>query len=212
MQEHMTKSEAKGYFDDVKELFNQTERLFKEKSQEAERRFQETERLIRAASQDTDRKFQDTDRKFQELRLQMGRLGNRLGDFVEEMVRPAAVRLFREKGFDVCQTLRDLSVQDARGNVIMQIDLLVMDTDTAIAVECKSRCSVDDVTDHLERLSGFKKCFHQYAHVRLHGAVAAMVMPDDAARHAYRKGLFVLAQSGDTIIIRNDDKFQARVW
>ena len=33
MQEHMTKSEEKGYFDDVKELFNQTERLIKATSQ-----------------------------------------------------------------------------------------------------------------------------------------------------------------------------------
>ena len=42
--------------------------------------------------------------------------------------------------------------------------------------------------------------------------VAAMVMPDEVGRYAYRKGLFVMAQSGDTVLIRNDDKFQPREW
>jgi hypothetical protein len=32
------------------------------------------------------------------------------------------------------------------------------------------------------------------------------------ARFAYRKGLYVLAQSGDTIQIRNDARFQPKQW
>ena len=45
--------------------------------------------------QETDRKFQETSREIKVVNESIGRLGNRLGDFVEEMVRPAAVRLFR---------------------------------------------------------------------------------------------------------------------
>ena len=44
------------------------------------------------------------------------------------------------------------------------------------------------------------------------GAVAGMVVPDDAARFAYRQGLFVLAQSGESVTIRNDANFQPGVW
>ena len=44
------------------------------------------------------------------------------------------------------------------------------------------------------------------------GAVAAMVMPNDVARYAYRKGLYVLAQSGSTVLIRNDGKFSPKIW
>jgi hypothetical protein len=32
------------------------------------------------------------------------------------------------------------------------------------------------------------------------------------ARYAYRKGLFVLAQSGDSIVIRNDARFVPAIW
>jgi len=42
--------------------------------------------------------------------------------------------------------------------------------------------------------------------------LASIVLPDDVARYAYRQGLFVLAQSGDAVIIRNDDKFRPKHW
>ncbi|WP_242513197.1 hypothetical protein [Halochromatium salexigens] len=47
---------------------------------------------------------------------------------------------------------------------------------------------------------------------QLLGAVAGMVVPDQVGRFAYRKGLFVLAQSGQAIEIRNDARFQPRTW
>jgi hypothetical protein len=42
---------------------------------------------IKALFRETDRKFQKTDRK-------ISSLGDRLGEFAQEMVRPAVVRLF----------------------------------------------------------------------------------------------------------------------
>jgi len=222
MQENMTKSETSGFFQDVKDLFVQTERMLKEKSLETDQKFRETDRKFEDTDrkfQDTDRKFQDTDKrfqdtveKFQDLRNMMGKLGDRLGDFVEEMVRPAVVRLFRERGFDLRQVFRDVTAYDAQGRYVMQVDLLAVDTLTALVVECKSRCSVADVSEHLDRLAGFKSCFPRYGDVQLFGVMAAMVMPDDVARYAYRKGLYVLAQSGDTIVIRNDEQFQPKEW
>jgi hypothetical protein len=44
------------------------------------------------------------------------------------------------------------------------------------------------------------------------GAVGAMVVPDDVARYTYRQGLFVLAQSGDSVVILSDRSFQPQVW
>jgi hypothetical protein len=44
------------------------------------------------------------------------------------------------------------------------------------------------------------------------GAVAGMVVPDDVAKYAYRRGFFVLAQNGDSILIRNDAKFNPTQW
>jgi len=51
-----------------------------------------------------------------------------------------------------------------------------------------------------------------YAGFRVMGAVAGMVVPEAAARFAYRQGLFVLAQSGDSMAIGNDEHFTPGVW
>jgi hypothetical protein len=71
---------------------------------------------------------------------------------------------------------------------------------------------VDDVNDHLERMEKFKPLFPEYADKKAFGAVAAMVIPEDVARYAYRKGFFVIAQKGETAEMLNDAQFEPRAW
>ena len=106
---------------------------------DTDRKFQDTDRKF----QDTDRKFQDTDREIKAVTASVGRLGNRLGEFVEEAVRPAAVRLFQQCGIDVHEVQQNISVKrDGEG---LEIDLLVVNDKDTIAIECKSNLSIDDV-------------------------------------------------------------------
>lgn len=174
--------------------------------QETDRRIQETDRL----AQETWRQMQETDRRVKAVTQAIGRLGNRLGEFVEEMVRPAAVRLFREWGISVHQVFPRASAE--RDGDAMEVDLLVVNDTDAILIEVKSELKVDDVKEHLQRLVRFKKLFPQYAGFRVMSAVAAMVVPDEAARFAYRQGLFVMGQNGDTVTIRNGAGFHPAVW
>ncbi|MFH7244600.1 MAG: DUF3782 domain-containing protein [Spirulina sp.] len=173
------------------------------------------------AQKETERRFQETDRQLEETRRiikqqnqhlneQLGKLGNRLGEFVEWQVRPAVVRLFQERGIAVHEFHDGVSVQ--RGNEGIEIDLLVVNTTEAVLVEVKSKLTETHVNEHLERLSKFKRLMPRYADVNAMGAVAGMVVPDAVARYAYRQGLFVLAQSGDSVVILNDGTFTPRQW
>lgn len=173
---------------------------------ETDRKFQDTDRKF----QDTDRKFQDTDRKIKEVTTSIGKLGNRLGDFIEDAVRPSAVRLFRERGIDIHEVQQNISVQ--RGEEGIEIDLLVVNDHDVIAIECKSNLKQDDVKEHLERLAKLKRLLPRYAEARVMGAVAAMVIPDNVAQYAYRQGLFVIGQSGEHLEIRNDARFTPGIW
>ncbi|OBU77002.1 hypothetical protein [Cylindrospermopsis raciborskii] len=198
--------------------FQETDRLLREQSQETERllreQSQETERLLREQSQETDRKFQETDRLLREeskrVNNQIGQLGNRLGEFVESQVRPAAVKLFQERGIAVKEIASNTYIQTGKEG--LEIDLLVINSSDIILIEAKSKVSEDDVNEHLERLSKFKRFFPRYESYRVLGAVAGMVIPLDVSRYAYRKGLFVIGQSGDNLVILNDDKFRPRGW
>lgn len=189
--------------DDIWQLFKESDRKFREMVEERRQESNETDRKLREISR-------ETDRKIREVSESIGRLGNKLGDFVEGMVRPAAVRLFRERGIDVHEVHQNVNSQ--RGEEAVEIDLLVVNDADVIAVECKSTLSVDDVNEHLARLAKVKRLLPAYAGKRIMGAVAAMVLPDDVARYAYRQGLFVIAQTGDHLTVRNDVSFRPRVW
>jgi len=190
-------------FQESDRKFNDTRREMREMSQESDRKFQETSQEIREMSR-------ETDKKIKQVTESIGRLGNRLGDFVEEMVRPAAVRLFQERGIDVHEVHQNVSsMRDGEG---IEVDLLVVNNTDIIAIECKSSLSVDDINEHLQRLQKLKRLLPAYAGKRVMGAVSAMVIPDNVAQYAYRQGLYVIAQSGDHLSVRNDLNFQPAVW
>ena len=193
-------------------LFRETDRKFQEANAQLTQRFQESDRRFQESQERLTQRFEQTDLKIQRLSEMLGRQGNRLGDFVQEMVRPAVVRLLRERGLPVHQVAPNLTAYDDNGQVIAEVDLLALNAQVAVGVECKSHLSVDDVNEHLERLAQFKSCFPQYRDYQLLGAVAGMVVPDQVGRFAYRKGLFVLAQSGQSVEIRNDARFQPKTW
>ena len=179
----------------------------KRKAEEAERKAEErraeNERFFKERQQEMDRRFKRVDD-------QLGKLGNRLGEFVEGLVKPAVVRLFRERGIEVHEVYPEVEVSRADGGI--EIDLLVVNDTEAVLVEVKSKLKEGDVNDHLKRLAKFKRLLPRYADVNAMGAVAAMVIPESVARYAERQGFFVLAQSGDDVVIINDAQFQPKTW
>jgi hypothetical protein len=198
----------------LKEQSQETDRILKEQSQETDRRFQETDRLLKEQSQETDRilkeQSQKTDRQIQRVSQDIGKLGNRLGEFVEWQVRPAAVQLFQQRGIDVHEIQAGVSVK--RNGEGLEIDLLVINDTEAVLIEVKSKLTQPDVDKHLERLDKFKRLMPRYQDVRAMAAVAAMVVPDEVRDYAYSQGLFVLAQSGDNLVILNQPNFHPRTW
>ncbi|MEB3227022.1 MAG: DUF3782 domain-containing protein [Synechocystis sp.] len=182
--------------------------------QESDRRFEETKQFLKEQSQETDRRLkeqnEETDRQIKRMSKEVGKLSNRLGEFVEWQVRPAAVRLFQERGIDVHEFHPNVSVKRENGG--LEIDLLVVNDTDAILIEVKSKLTQRDVDDHLVRLQKFKQFMPRYRDVNALGAVGGMVISDEVAEYAYDKGLFVLAQSGDGVVILNNLQFQPRRW
>lgn len=180
--------------------------------QEHERWRREHEQSRKEAEREAQRRAKDFERSSKLLEKRIGDLGSRLGDFVEGFIKPSIVRLFKERGIQVHKVFSDVSTENAELNLATQIDLLALNEQVCVLVEVKSKFSTDDVKEHLQRMEKFKPLFPEYADKRAFGAIAAMVMPDDVAKYAYRKGFFVLAQQGESVIILNDEKFKPMVW
>jgi len=179
------------------------------------------EELIYVGFKETDRKWQETDRKWQETIHQLnqlskdtdrkiGAISNKWGTFVENLVAPAALKLFDERGIRVTRLARNLKArQDDEG---LEVDILAANGEYVVLIEVKSTLGVADVNDHLDRLTKFPAFFPEYADRKIVGAVAGIEIVEDADKFAYRQGLFVIAQSGETVTILNDEKFKPKVW
>ena len=179
--------------------FQKTERLF----QETERRFQETERILREQNR-------ETDRKIQEVNQQIGNLGGKWGRFVENMVAPACETLFLSRGIPVHQVSQ--RVKKRLDNKTLEIDVLITNERHVLVVEVKSSLGVDSVKELIHDLRKFRQFFPEYNQKQLYGAVAGIEIEEGADKYAYRQGLFVLAQSGESVIILNDAQFQPKAW
>lgn len=196
--------------EDIYDLFRVSQEELKRSSEEFDRRIAEQERLAARAKVESDRRDIEAARTLEEMKRSVNALTTRWGRFVEELVEPAVVRLFQERGIDVKEKHPRASVK--RQGVAMEIDILVVDTTDVVLVECKSRLSKDDVDEFIEKLQKFKLAFPAYKTYQAYGAVAGIEINEGVDRYAYQKGLFVIRPSGDTVEIVNDEKFKAMTW
>jgi hypothetical protein len=94
----------------------------------------------------------------------------------------------------------------------LEIDVLVTNENHVLVVEVKSSLGVNDVKDLMEDLQQFREFFPEYAQKQLYGAVAGIEIEEGADRYAYRQGLFVLTQAGETVSILNNSDFEPKNW
>jgi hypothetical protein len=180
--------------------------------------------LFEASRAEADRRSVEADRRSAEAELRLQRLERiaantsrevaglttRWGQFVENLVEPAVVRLFQERGIEVQETSRRMKSQ--RPGAEMEIDIFAVNGDVAVAVEVKSRLSRQDVEDFLARLGRFHQAFPHYGGYQIYGAVAGIEIDEGVDRYAYQQGLFVIKQTGETVAIANDTTFQPVAW
>ncbi|GCA76251.1 hypothetical protein MiTe_03091 [Microcystis aeruginosa NIES-2520] len=181
-----------------------------ESKAEYDRHRVEIENLLAESKLESDRSMAELKRTVERTSKAVDSLTTRWGRFVEELVEPAVLRLFQEKGIDIKEVYPRARVK--RQGIAMEIDILAVDDTDLVVVECKSRLSQDDVDEFIEKLTRFKIAFPHYQNYRAYGAVAGIEINEGIDRYAYKKGLFVIKPSGDTVAIINDADFQPNTW
>ena len=180
--------------------------------------------LFQRSQEEADRRFAEADRRAAEAEERLARaeaiaaqanqavnsLSSRWGRFVENMVAPAALHLFQDRGIAVQEVYQ--RVRSARGNLNLEIDILVVDDDVAVIIEVKSRLTQDNIRQVLRSLERFKAAFPHYTDYQLYGAVAAIEIDKDVDTYADNQGLFVIQQSGDSVEISNTSDFTPGTW
>ena len=193
------------------------------KMQETAERQKETERLMQENAErqkenaerqkETDRQMQETDRRMKETDEKFGRLSNRFGELAEHLVIPNIMEKFNALNFTFTRSGPNVKIAEVSGKRIAELDILLENGDTAIAVEVKTKPSHDDVDDHVKRMEALRR----YADGRndkrvFQGAVAGAIMNDRVRDYIIKNGFYAIEQTGDTVKINIPEGFKARQW
>jgi hypothetical protein len=192
-------------FEKVWAMFQEADR----RMQDTDRRMQETDRQI----QETDRLMKETARRMQETDRKISNLGSRIGDLVEQMIVPDILGKFNRLGYAFGKVAPNVRYSDSRGRYVAEVDLLLENGDTALAVEVKTNLTVSDVRDHIKRMEELRRYANEHQDRRkLLGAVAGAIASEGAKTFAVKQGFFVLEQSGNTVKISVPEDFRPREW
>jgi hypothetical protein len=203
--------------DDIFALFRESEQERKEYQRTSQQTFEQYRQTaeremaeLRKQSDRTDQQIANLAVQVAQTNKQVGGLTSRWGEFVENLIKPAAARLFQEKGIDVHLTALRVTGQDDQGSI--EIDIIVENTTEVVAIEVKSHLEVRDVKRFLQTLERFKKAFPKHKNDKLYGAVAGIKIDERVNEYAIQEGLFLIQPTGDSVIIANSHDFKPIAW
>jgi hypothetical protein len=124
-------------------------------------------------------------------------------------------RKFRQ--YHIRNVLQRISVIDETGCLRTDIDILLTNTDCAIAVDVKRILKKHDVDEHLERMELIRRHPPEYLvnpnGKKLLGAVAGGTVDRETRKYARECGLFVLELAGESVrLARPPEGFAPKEW
>jgi hypothetical protein len=119
------------------------------------------------------------------------------GRLVEALSKPAALALFKQEGIEIDRVFEDVRKIKQDGQDVMEIDVALCDTTTAVIVEVKSHCDSRDINHFLSQMEHCKEWYPDFADKELRVAVAAVDYAPGAEKYAQRKGVYVLKLTGE---------------
>ncbi|MDR0512583.1 MAG: hypothetical protein LBG93_05720, partial [Treponema sp.] len=171
----------------MKELSRETAEQMKQFSMEAAENRKETEKQIQEAAKVVRRNGK-----------QMGDLHRRFGELAEHLVAPNIHKRFNELGyhFGSCSP-GGMKIFDKQGNTKTEIDLVMENGNTIMALEVKTKPTVKDVGHHIKRLEIPRDARRGLNDKRvIKGAIAGAIFGAAEKKATMEAGLYVVEQSG----------------
>ncbi len=176
-------------------------------SQESDKRWQESRQEADRLWQEILVSRQETDRLISSFNQQLGRLGNKLGDYTESLFRPSLERALREQ-FGMTTILSPLHIR--RNGDHLEIDMVGHAEDErqeVYLVEIKSQLRQDGVDQILEDLRQFLRFFPEHRGKKLFGILGALDVPENLRAQVTSKGLYLATIRDDVFEIVPPDGF-----
>jgi len=169
-------------FEDIRAILKETAQLQKE---------YERERKEAAA---------ELDREIKKIWKEVGHYGESQGSFAEEYFYNSFEKgqnNFFGKRFDVIQKSLKSTWKDLQD----EYDIVLYNDDAVAIIEVKFKLRKDDIEKVLRKAETFKVLFPNYKDFKIYLGLASLVFPDHLKKECLKKGIAVIKQVGDTVVI-----------
>jgi predicted nuclease with TOPRIM domain len=197
-------------FEEIREMFRETDRLFKE----SDRKMQESREEIDRLFKETARQMEKTDKRIDKLSKQMGGLHRSPGELIETLIAPHLWEKFGGYPYNLCRGYQRVMVYNEKNKQVTEIDILLSDTEWSMAVEVKRELRKDDIDRNIVRMGRILR--YPPAEIvgkKLLGAIAGGVVGPEIHDYVYKAGFFLLELKGDNVaLVPPPAGFSPKIW
>ena len=166
-----------------------------------------TERQEETARQmaETDRKMAETDRQITRLEKQIGGVSNNHGLFAEEYFINSlrkGEKMFSGQKFD--KLIKSAILEDDDNRTKAELDMMLINGKSVAIIEVKFRAREKHVDNVIGKVIPFRARFPEYKHHQVYLGLASLVFDKDIEDRCIEKGIAVIKQVGDTVLINDD--------
>jgi hypothetical protein len=145
----------------------------------------------------------------------VGGLNQSIGELIEILLVAQLWEKFPEYGLQ--RAYRRLPLFDEKSKAIAEVDILLVNTEWAMAVEVKRNAELDDVKRNVERMKRILRYppeqLQLRPNIKLLGAIAGGVVTPECRAAAHEAGFFVLELAGESVTrVTEPAGFKPKIW
>ena len=188
----------------IEESRRESDRRIEESRKETER---EVEEMLAKTHSEVKEMLAETHREVKEMFAETNASIRRVsveflgvsGHIVEGLVNSSTEKIFKDAGFDLHDSGKNLRRELASEDKQMEVDAMLGNEKLVVPVEVKANFTKKKVKRFLHKMEMFRKFFPEYADKEVIAAIAAINYEAGVADFAHEEGLLVIRVSSDDI-------------
>ena len=188
----------------IEEYRRESDRRMEESRKETER---EVEEMLAKTHSEVKEMLAETHREVKEMFAETNASIRRVsveflgvtGHIVEGLVSSSTEKIFKDAGFDLHDSGKNLRRELASEDKQMEVDAMLGNEKLVVPVEVKANFTKKKVKRFLHKMEMFRKFFPEYADKEVLAAIAAINYEAGVADFAHEEGLLVIRVSSDDI-------------
>ena len=167
---------------------------FDKRMKESDERFN---KQMRESQERHDRDMAELRETGKQIRDMLVEIKGVTGHVVEGLISSTAEKMFQNAGFELYNKGKDVKRKITAKNLVMEVDVLLSNDETAIPIEVKTNCTRQNIDHFLKAMKNFRTLFPEYSSHEIIAGIAAINFDRDAYEYARQQGLLVIHVSSD---------------